>query len=100
MAETVFSAPAPGADPAAPGPAPAAMLQVRVGEASWVEVRDARGTTLLSRTVSPGEQVGLNGVPPLALVVGNAAATELVFRGRAVDLSARSRDNVARFQLP
>ncbi|MCZ8173930.1 MAG: helix-turn-helix domain-containing protein [Burkholderiaceae bacterium] len=100
VAETVFSAPAPGADPAMPAPAPAAMLQVRVGEASWVEVRDARGTTLLSRTVSPGEQVGLNGVPPLALVVGNAAATELVFRGRAVDLAVRSRDNVARFQLP
>ena len=76
------------------------VLRLAFTQDSWVEVRDARGTTLLSRTVSPGEQVGLNGLPPLALVVGNAAATELVFRGRAVDLSARSRDNVARFQLP
>ncbi len=98
VAETVFSAPPPGADAAAA--APAALLQLRVSEASWVEVRDARGATLLSRTVSPGEQVGLNGAPPLALVVGNAAATELVFRGRAVDLAGRSRDNVARLQLP
>ncbi len=100
MTEIVFSAPPPGADPSAPGPTPAALLQVRVGEASWVEVRDARGATLLSRTVSPGEQVGLNGLPPLTVVVGNAAATELVFRGRAVDLTGRSRDNVARLQLP
>jgi hypothetical protein len=44
--------------------------------------------------------VGLNGLPPLTVVVGNAAATELVFRSRKVDLASRSRDNVARFQLP
>jgi cytoskeleton protein RodZ len=100
MAETVFSAPASGADPAVSGTGSAAMLQLRVAEASWIEVRDARGTTLLSRTVSPGEQVGLNGVPPLALVVGNVAATDLVFLGRSVDLTGRSRDNIARFQLP
>ncbi len=98
MVETVFSAPPTGTDAAAV--AAAVLLQLRVTEASWVEVRDARGTMLLSRTVSPGEQVGLNGAEPLALVVGNAAASELVFRGRAVDLSSRSHDNVARFQLP
>lgn len=98
LAETVFSAPRPGSASAAA--AVAALLQLRVTEASWVEVRDARGATLLSRTVSPGEQVGLDGPPPLALVIGNAAATELVFRGRPVDLAGRSRDNVARLQLP
>lgn len=98
MVETVFSAPPAGTDAAAV--AAAVLLQLRVTEASWVEVRDARGNMLLSRTVSPGEQVGLNGAEPLALVVGNAAATELVFRSRKVDLASRSRDNVARFQLP
>ena len=97
VSETVFSAPAPGA---AEQPAvPAALLQLRVREASWIEVRDARGAALLSRTVSPGETVGLNGGTPLALVIGNAEATELVFRGQPVDLASRSRDNVARFQL-
>ncbi len=98
MAETVFSAPPAGTDAAAV--AAAMQLQLRVTEASWIEVRDARGTVLLSRTVSPGEQVGLNGAEPLALLVGNAAATQLVFRGRTVDLASRSRDNVARLQLP
>ena len=97
VSETVFSAPAPGA--AEPPVAPAALLQLRVSEASWIEVRDARGSALLSRTVSPGETVGLNGATPLALVIGNADATELVFRGQPVDLASRSRDNVARFQL-
>lgn len=98
VAETVFSAPPPDATDAAP--AAQALLQLRVREASWIEVRDARGSVLLSRTVLPGEQVGLNGATPLSLVVGNAGATELVFRGRGVDLAARSRDNVARLQLP
>ncbi len=98
MVETVFSAPAPGTD--ATAPAVPGQLQLRVREASWIEVRDARGNSLLSRTVSPGEQVGLDGAMPLALVIGNAAATDLVFRGKPVDLAARSRDNVARFQLP
>jgi cytoskeleton protein RodZ len=100
VSETVFSAPAPGAVESTAAPAaPAALLQLRVREASWVEVRDARGGALLSRTVSPGETVGLNGAVPLAVVVGNAEATELVFRGQPVDLASRSRDNVARFQL-
>jgi cytoskeleton protein RodZ len=94
--ETVFSAP-----PAGSTPAPVAgALQLRVREASWVEVRDARGAALLSRLVQPGEQLGLDGATPLSLVVGNAAATELVFRGQPVDLAARTRDNVARLQLP
>lgn len=96
--ETVFAAPPAGAEPAAP--AATGALQLRVREASWIEIRDGRGGSLLSRTVQPGEQVGLDGAPPLALVIGNAAATDLVFRGKPVDLAARSRDNVARLQLP
>jgi cytoskeleton protein RodZ len=96
--DTVFAAPPAGAGPAAP--AATGALQLRVREASWIEVRDGRGGPLLSRIVQPGEQVGLDGAPPLALVIGNAAATDLVFRGKPVDLAARSRDNVARLQLP
>ncbi len=96
--ETVFAAPPAGAGPAPP--AATGALQLRVREASWIEVRDGRGGPLLSRIVQPGEQVGLDGAPPLALVIGNAAATDLVFRGKPVDLVARSRDNVARLLLP
>jgi cytoskeleton protein RodZ len=96
--ETVFAAPPAGAEPATT--AATGALQLRVREASWIEVRDGRGSSLLSRTVQPGEQIGLDGAPPLALVIGNVAATDLVFRGKPVDLAARSRQNVARFQLP
>lgn len=101
MGETVFSAP-PSAAAASGVEAPTAarLLQVRTSEASWVEVRDAKGVLLLSRTVLPSESVGLEGQPPLRLTIGNASATQLQFRGQAVDLSSRTRDNVARLELP
>lgn len=103
--ETVFSAPAPAelaasATPAGTAPPVAGALQLRTNEASWMEVRDGRGSTLLSRTVMPGETVGLDGVRPFSLVIGNAGATQLVYRGQTIDLAPRTRDNVARFELP
>jgi cytoskeleton protein RodZ len=108
--ETVFAAPGGAAVPqAASGPtgtvaepvaaAPSGALQLRVSEASWIEVRDAAGRQLLSRTVQPGEAVGLDGTTPLRLVIGNAPATTLSFRGRAIDLAPHTRDTVARLDL-
>lgn len=94
--ETVFSAPPPGAS----APAPVGALQISTREPSWVDVRDGRGATLLSRTVMPGERVGLDGAAPLRLTIGNAAATEVGFRGQKIDLAGRTRDNVARLELP
>jgi len=94
--ETVFSAPV-GA--AASAPAAAGLLQLSSTEASWVDVRDARGNVLLSRTVQPGESVGLNGSLPIRLTIGNAAGTQVQFRGQAVDLAPRTRENVARVEL-
>lgn len=75
------------------------LVRLRTTEASWIDVRDAGGQVLLSRIVQPGESVGLDGALPLRLVVGNAAATELGFRGQPVDLAPHTRDNVARLEL-
>ena len=103
--ETVFAVPASDAaasDAAAAEvktAAPAGLVQLRTTDASWIDVRDAGGQVLLSRTVMPGESVGLDGALPLRLVVGNAAATELGFRGQPVDLAPHTRDNVARLEL-
>lgn len=94
--ETVFSAPPPGVGVA---PAVSGVLVVTTSDASWVEVRDAKGQILLSETVQPGRSIGVDGALPFRLLVGNAAATQLVFMGRAVDVMARSRENVARFEL-
>lgn len=94
--EITHSAPQPAQ---ASGPAVGGILQLSTTETSWVEVRDAGGRILLSRTVLPGEAVGVDGTPPLRLVVGNAAVTQVMFRGRPVDVTAGTRDNVARLEL-
>jgi cytoskeleton protein RodZ len=49
--------------------------------------------------VVAGESVGLDGPLPIRLTIGNAAATQVAFRGQQVDLAARTRDNVARVEL-
>ena len=121
------AAPAVAAEPAAPAPTtsaepPAAATAVSpsppavVGEPatavsgtalrlnfrdrSWVEIRQADGTVLLSQNNAPGTTQTIDGVPPYTLVIGNASKVDLEFRGQAVDLgAATSRDDVARLRL-
>jgi len=97
--ETVFSSPLPAAASGAAAAVPATLVQLRTEEPSWIEVRDARGQVLLSRTVQPGESVGFDGALPIRLTIGNAPATRVTFRGRPVDLAPDTRDAVARLEL-
>jgi cytoskeleton protein RodZ len=50
-------------------------------------VKDGRGKLLLSRINSPGTEQFLRGKPPFSLAIGNAAAVQLVYNGKPVDLS-------------
>lgn len=101
--ETVFSAPdsalgaASSADPAA---APVAgALQLRTSAECWVEVLDGRWQPLLSRLVQPGETIGLEGARPFRVKIGNAAVTQVVFLGKAIELAPFTRENVAKLEL-
>lgn len=87
MSEAVASAPATG------------PLQVKAIKASWVEVVDARSQVLMSRMLQPGESVALDGALPFKLKVGNAAGTEVAFRGQLVDLVSSTTGNVALLEL-
>lgn len=93
--ETVFDAPRPDATAA---PVAGGLLGLRATAESWIEVRDAGGQVLLSRTFAAGEAAGVNGRAPLTVTIGNAEGTEVTFRGRPVPLRA-NRDNVARLEL-
>jgi len=75
------------------------VLQFSATAQTWVEVTDARGQSLIARVLEPGESVGLDGVIPLKVKIGNAAGTQLVFRGQPLALAAYTRDNVARLEL-
>ena len=74
------------------------VLQFRTTAQSWIEVTDARGQSLISRVLQPGENVGLDGVPPLKVRIGNVSGTQVTFKGQPVEL-AKSRDNLARLEL-
>ena len=78
---------------------PARLLQLRIATESWVDVTDASGQSLISRLLQPGEVIDLDGALPLHVKIGNAAGTQLYFRGQPVDLSTATRDNVARLDL-
>ena len=66
---------------------------------SWVEVTDAKGVVALRRLLAAGETAGASGALPLAVVIGSANTTDVQVRGKAYDLAAVSRDNVARFEV-
>src|SRR5438045_598996 len=65
---------------------------------SRIEVSEWRGQTLISRLVHAGEDVGLDGVAPLRVKIGNASGTEVVFRGKPMELAPFTRDNLARLE--
>ena len=87
------------ASEAASAAAGAKLLRLRARSASWIEVVDAGGQLLMSRTLVADETVEFQGPAPLKVKVGNAAATEVSLRGQIVDLAPYTRDNIARLEL-
>ena len=76
-----------------------AGLVITTQEASWVEVLDGQGKEVLSKVVQPSESLKISAELPLRLKIGNAKATQIFFKGQAIDFSSSTRDNVARVEL-
>ncbi|MFC0338315.1 cytoskeleton protein RodZ [Kushneria avicenniae] len=86
----------PGADPATSG----RRIQMNFGSESWVDVRDANGTTVLRGLQQGGTTATIEGVPPFRLTVGNANQVTIDYKGERVDMSQHAgSSNVARFTL-
>ncbi len=96
----------PSALPSTPAPLPvtAPMPQSSIGKGlkfsftqpSWVEVRDKSGEIIFSQLNQAGSRQEIDGQPPFALVIGNAGQVTLQYKGKKVDLSKRSKDDVVR----
>jgi cytoskeleton protein RodZ len=102
QASTVPTANLTAASTPAPGVAAAmaeVTLRITAQEASWVSITDARGQTLVSRLVAPGEAVELAPQVPVRLILGNAPGVRLEWRGQPRDLSAYANQRVARLEL-
>lgn len=96
-APVAASAAVPTAASVPAGPLGSMVLEAQ--QASWVEVKDAKGNKLISRQIQPGERVPLEGAVPLKLIVGNAPGMRLSFKGQSVDLARYTQSNVARLEL-
>ncbi len=78
--------------PAAAAAAPASNpLVINVREDSWVEVRRAKGSPLLSRLVKAGTVETLDISEPVTLVVGKPGGVSATLRGEAVSLPDNGR---------
>ena len=66
---------------------------------SWIEVRDAKGTIVLSTMGYPGATHAVGGAFPLDVVLGNAEAVIVTLRGAPFDTTAFQKQNVAKFQI-
>jgi len=76
-----------------------APLQLRYRGPSWTDIRDHDGQVLVMRLVPAGSEQTVRGTPPFEVVIGNAAAVTLIYRGVAVDLTPFTHQNVARLRL-
>ncbi len=89
------AAPTAAAKPAVPV-AGAVHLKFNFSQDAWVEVTDKTGQKLISSKNLAGSQREAVGVPPLTLVIGNATHVKVSADGKVLDLSPRSKDDVAR----
>jgi cytoskeleton protein RodZ len=89
-----------GAEPPAASSAGDGVIVFVAREDSWVTVSEQGGKSLLRRTLKGGEIVGLDGKPPLSVVVGHASGVEVRVHGKPFDLSSLTRaGGVARFEV-
>jgi cytoskeleton protein RodZ len=76
------------------------VIRMKFRASAWVEVKDARGKVLISRSQPGGSDAEVTGKPPLTVVIGNAADVRLTYNDREVDLEPHTRVSVARLILP
>lgn len=93
----VAGTPAAAAPPQLPGQE---ALVFNASAPSWVQVKDARGTVVLSKNLTAGESAQVSAQLPVQVIVGRVAVTTLQVRGQPFDLAtvAQGKD-VARFEV-
>ena len=72
------------------------LLGLTFYDKSWVQVVDATGTTVVDRIFTRGDVEELTGRAPFSVVIGNAQATRLAYKGKDIDLAPHTRGAVAR----
>jgi len=75
------------------------IVSFKAKNETWLKITDANGVLVLSRTLAPGESATASGALPLQVAIGRADAIDVQVRGRAFDLNAVTKNNIARFEV-
>lgn len=74
-------------------------LAIKVREDSWVEIKRADNSIVLSRLLKAGSSEVVEVSGPVSMVIGNAAGVDVTLRGTLIDIVAGNTSNVARLNL-
>jgi len=74
-------------------------VNLAVTEQTWVRVTDKTGAVIYEKILQANSQDVFNGLPPFNMLIGNAKATKLTFLGQDIDLTSKTKNNVARLTL-
>lgn len=76
-----------------------AILVFKTQAASWIEVIDGAGVVQARKIMTGGEVLAVSGARPFSVVIGRSDVTEVQVRGKPLDLTQISKNNVARFEV-
>ena len=74
-------------------------VSMTFSDRTWVSVTDKSGKVVYEKLSRNGDTETISGKPPFNMVIGNASATKLSFSGQNIDLTAHTKNNVARITL-
>ncbi|PFH12574.1 cytoskeleton protein RodZ [Collimonas sp. PA-H2] len=80
-------------------PAAGGELSLNFRQDSWVDIKRADNTVLISRLVKAGSTETVDMSQPVSVIIGNIAGVDATLRGAPLDLKAGSKTNVARLTL-
>lgn len=75
------------------------LLRLTFREDSWVEIRRADKSTIISRLLKAGTTETFDVSDATTLIIGNAAGVDATLRGQPLDLKTPGGSNVARLNL-
>ena len=97
--ESVTVLSTPNATVLADAPGRGRGLRLSFAQPAWVEVRDGRNQIIFAELSPAGSKQEVVGQPPYSLVVGNATQVTVEYQGRMIELSPRSKGDVARLTV-
>ena len=75
------------------------LLRLNFHEDSWVEIRRADKSVVISRLLKAGTSEAFDITEPVTVVIGNVAGVDASLRGSKLDIESGSNNNVARLSL-